>query len=209
MFYYLYEIRNKINGKIYVGVHKTKNINDGYMGSGKIIKAAIQKHGIENFKKVILETFENAEAMYTKEKEIVNEEFLAREDVYNLRCGGSGGFDYIHKINPHPFKGHKHTVNAKIKIGKIAKNRHHTDESKLLMKMNNWARQNPEEQRTYARLAALKSVKNRTEETIDKLSKSVTKYWETITEEICPYCSTSGRGGIMKRWHYDNCKYKY
>ena len=95
MFYYMYQITNKLNGKIYVGVHKTKDLNDGYMGSGKVIKRAIEKHGIENFEKVILETFEHAESMYAKEKEIVNDEFLAREDVYNLRRGGHGGFEFI------------------------------------------------------------------------------------------------------------------
>lgn len=95
MFYYLYQITNKVNGKIYVGVHKTKNLNDGYMGSGKIIRSAIVKHGISNFSKVILETFENAEAMYAREAEIVTDEFLIREDTYNLRRGGHGGFDYI------------------------------------------------------------------------------------------------------------------
>ena len=98
MFYYLYQITNKVNGKIYVGVHKTRNLDDGYMGSGRIIRSAIQKHGLSNFSKVILETFENAEAMYAREKEVVNEEFLLREDTYNLRRGGNGGFDYINKI---------------------------------------------------------------------------------------------------------------
>lgn len=97
MFYYLYEIRNNLNNKIYVGVHKTNNMNDGYMGSGKIIQNAIQKHGIENFSKVILETFENAKDMYEREAQIVNDQFLLREDVYNLRRGGHGGFEYINK----------------------------------------------------------------------------------------------------------------
>ena len=101
MFYYLYEIRNNLNSKIYVGVHKTKDLNDGYMGSGKIIRSAIEKHGISNFSKVILEFFDTSEAMYAREAEVVTEEFLLREDVYNLRRGGTGGFDYINnkKLN--------------------------------------------------------------------------------------------------------------
>jgi hypothetical protein len=35
--------------------------------------------------------------MFAREKEVVNDEFLARADVYNLRRGGTGGFDYINK----------------------------------------------------------------------------------------------------------------
>ena len=98
MFYYLYQITNNVNGKIYVGVHRTKSLDDGYMGSGKVIKHAMEKYGAENFTKVILEFFENAELMYAREKEVVNDEFLLREDVYNLRRGGNGGFDYINSL---------------------------------------------------------------------------------------------------------------
>jgi len=93
----MYQITNKVNNKIYVGVHKTESLDDGYMGSGSIIRRAIDKHGISNFEKVILEHFDNSEAMYAKEKEVVDESFLERDDVYNLRRGGQGGFDYINK----------------------------------------------------------------------------------------------------------------
>lgn len=95
MLYYLYQVTNTINGKIYIGVHRTNNLEDGYMGSGTLLNRAINKHGVENFKKDILHYFENIEELFKKEREIVNESFLAREDVYNLRIGGDGGFDYI------------------------------------------------------------------------------------------------------------------
>jgi len=94
---YLYQITNLINNKIYIGVHRTDNIDDGYMGSGTVIKHAIQKYSIENFKKDILEFFDTYEEALLAEKSIVTDKFLLREDVYNLRRGGFGGFDYINR----------------------------------------------------------------------------------------------------------------
>ena len=69
------------------------------MGSGKYLNRAQEKYGIENFTKEILFVFDNADDMYKKEAEIVNEDFLVTENTYNLRIGGMGGFDYIN-ANP-------------------------------------------------------------------------------------------------------------
>lgn len=95
MVYLIYKITNTVNGKIYIGSHKTKNKDDGYMGSGKYLGYAIAKHGIDKFIKEILFVFDNATDMYAKEAELVNDEFLAEENTYNLKRGGFGGFDYI------------------------------------------------------------------------------------------------------------------
>lgn len=98
MFYTVYQITNRINGKIYIGIHKTSNLDDGYMGSGKYLKNAQAKYGIENFEKTILHIYDNPEEMKAKEIELVNEEFLARDDVYNLAKGGGDGFEYCNRM---------------------------------------------------------------------------------------------------------------
>lgn len=45
MFYAIYKITNQIDGKFYIGSHKTKDLNDVYMGSGKYLIHAQKKYG--------------------------------------------------------------------------------------------------------------------------------------------------------------------
>ena len=92
---YIYLITNQVNNKIYVGKHHTDNLDDGYMGSGKLIKKAIQKYGIENFTKEYLAFCDTEEKLNWFEKFYIKK-YKARESGYNLTDGGDGMIGYKH-----------------------------------------------------------------------------------------------------------------
>lgn len=89
MFVYLTE--NLVNGKKYIGQHIGQE-NDSYLGSGSLLKRAINKHGSQNFKRVILEELETKE-----ELDVAEQKWISRFDAvndpwfYNLTQGGTGG----------------------------------------------------------------------------------------------------------------------
>lgn len=106
-YHIVYKTTNIVNNKIYIGVHSTDDIEDGYIGCGIYSNAhsncskrfglksafidAVVKHGYSNFKRDILFIFDSPEEAFNKEKEIVNFEFINRKDTYNIRTGGNGG----------------------------------------------------------------------------------------------------------------------
>lgn len=89
-YYYIYKITNKINGKIYYGQHSTNNLDDGYMGSGKLLHKAFKKYGLENFEKKILKLCNSIDELNIIEARLVNERWLSKnkDRCYNLRPGG-------------------------------------------------------------------------------------------------------------------------
>lgn len=147
MFYTVYKVTNLLTGHIYVGAHKTKDLSDGYMGSGVVINHSINKYGIENFKKEILYLLDSKEEMYLKEKEIVNEEFLLREDTYNLKQGVDGGWDYINS------------------------NRLNVTEKSLAVSLQNLEKANAKNRELFEKGLHRKGFKH-TDETKQKISKS-------------------------------------
>ncbi len=113
MFYTLYKTTNTLDGKVYIGVHKTENPYDDYLGSGKYLNLAVKKHGREYFTKEILETFSTPEMAYQLESIIVNKDFVRSKDTYNLKEGGYGGFSHLND-------GSSEHVKRCVKAGKLA-----------------------------------------------------------------------------------------
>lgn len=207
MFYYLYKITNTINDKIYIGVHKTTDLNDGYMGSGKIISSAIKKHGIQNFNKEILQHFDNYEDALEKEKEVVNDVFLLREDVYNIRRGGQGGFDYINKNGLWALRhGEKNSFYGK----------KHTHETKKIIaektsKQWNGVSKTDEHKQNIAEALKGKKFSDERKKNISLACMGRIPYNKGLVSEkiTCEYCGKSvGGQGNYKRWHGINCKMK-
>lgn len=94
-YYLLYKTTNLLNGKYYIGIHRTKNKNDSYLGSGKALKEDIKKLGKENFKRVILEETTSMKKLKKLESEIVTEKFLKKKNVYNLALNGGNSNGWI------------------------------------------------------------------------------------------------------------------
>lgn len=96
----VYEIKNNLNGKVYIGQYSGSNFED-YFGSGKLIKAAIQKYGLKNFTKSVLEECESKEELNDREIYWISEK-NSKEEGYNLTGGGTGGdtSNFIDYSNP-------------------------------------------------------------------------------------------------------------
>lgn len=125
-FYIIYKTTNLVNGKIYIGKHITKDIDDEYLGSGSILRQAISKYGIENFQRHVLHIFNTEEEMNAKERELVTEEFVLQDSNYNLNVGGSGGWSYVNRTGQNIGFSYinEHGLNNSVGQNLKASNRH-------------------------------------------------------------------------------------
>lgn len=88
MFYLVYRTKNLLTDEYYIGAHKTTTLEDGYFGSGLLVKRAINKHGMENFEREILHFADSIDEMYNIERNLV----VTRDRdcmSYNLVPGGN------------------------------------------------------------------------------------------------------------------------
>ncbi len=64
MFHYLY-ITTHGDGRYYVGRHSTKNMDDGYLGSGKWVRSIKDRSSLQ---RMIVDFFDNEEELKSAEK---------------------------------------------------------------------------------------------------------------------------------------------
>lgn len=88
--HYIYITTNLINRKYYIGKHKGE-VDDSYLGSGVVLRQAIEKYGKDNFQKEILVVCSTEEEANHWEK-ITIQEHLSNPNCYNIAPGGEGGY---------------------------------------------------------------------------------------------------------------------
>lgn len=216
MRYTIYKITNTINGKIYIGKHQTNNLNDGYYGSGRALKNAIRKYGRENFTKEILYVFNSGVEMDAKEKELVTEEFVLRDDTYNLGVGGEGGPHFKGKTHSAEAirkrtdsrSGYKHSADTRQKISEANLHRIVSEDTKRKISETAKKRVSPDSTK-HKQKSTVKYVM--TEEHKMNIAVSV-KNAGVINDNVfktivCPHCNKEGQKLAMLRHHFDNCKF--
>lgn len=94
---FIYITTNHVNNKKYIGKKKydKKSAWKSYLGSGIILKKAIEKYGRENFSKEIIEECYSKEELNEREIYWINYyNAVKSEDFYNISSGGDGGNNF-------------------------------------------------------------------------------------------------------------------
>lgn len=88
---YVFISTNLINNKKYIGRHKAKSFTNKYKGSGKLIREAFKKYGINNFSVELIEWCDSEDSLNERERYWISK-YNATEDpnFYNLSNGGEG-----------------------------------------------------------------------------------------------------------------------
>jgi group I intron endonuclease len=90
MYMEIYKITNTLNGKIYIGKDTTSDPK--YYGSGLLIRRSIEKYGIDNFTKEIIDITEDYDELSDKEKYWIKQYNSTNPEIgYNISEGGDGG----------------------------------------------------------------------------------------------------------------------
>lgn len=138
-FYYTYKItltEGALKNHYYLGLHKTKNINDNYKGSGKIVKEYYKKHP-DDYIKEILNFYESLNDVHYAEKELIGNKHITDKLCLNLNPGGFLTEEQLQKAKQSlkgrkPWDTGKHlSKETRMKISNAHKGRKDTEETRL------------------------------------------------------------------------------
>lgn len=120
--HYLYKTTCLITGRYYIGMHSAHNLNDDYMGSGKLLRRSIRKHGKDNHVREIIELFDTRDLLVEAEKDFISVNMIEDNDCMNLMSGGTGGATRGF--------GWTHSAETRLKISIANKGRKQTEAQK-------------------------------------------------------------------------------
>ena len=120
-YHFIYKTVCLPTGKFYVGMHSTDLLDDSYLGSGKRLSRSVKKHGRENHKREIIESFNDRLSLIAREKEIITSELIKNPLCMNLILGGAA----LHRPAT--------SEETRAKLSKAGKGRLHTELHKARM----------------------------------------------------------------------------
>lgn len=205
----IYLTTNLINGKIYVGQHKTPQplLTNQYYGSGLLLSRSIKKHGKVNFEKRVLLICEDNWSDYYEKELIKLYKSTLRNVGYNITLGGGGG----DTISNHP---NRVEILKKISATqKIVQNRPETKEKNRLS--NSKVIHTEEWNRKMALSHVGKKLTQAQREYISSQTKKamadpdIKRRWNDSNPiESCMHCGKKMRKISLARWHNGNCRFK-
>jgi group I intron endonuclease len=131
----IYKTTNLLNGKIYIG--QDRNNNSDYLGSGTLLKRAIKKYGLINFKKDIIEYCDSLKFLNEKEMFWISYYNSTNRNIgYNIALGGSGGDTLSNHPNIKEIGNKISLKNKGEKNGFYGKN--HSDETRKKMQEHSY-----------------------------------------------------------------------
>lgn len=98
MHHFLYKTTCLVSGKFYIGRHSTKNLDDGYLGSGVLLRKSIKKYGRTSHILEILSFFETKELLVVAERNFIDLNLLNHPMCMNLNLGGEGGWTHEMRV---------------------------------------------------------------------------------------------------------------
>jgi len=134
--YFVYLTTNLENGKQYVGSHTGKE-TDGYLGSGILISKALNKYGVNSFKRKILKLTKTRKEAFDLEEIYINEYNTLKPNCYNLSpTGGMNEWGGKHSDETKKLLSEKRKGKAPWNKGKTGLYKHSEKTKSKLSKLN-------------------------------------------------------------------------